>query len=378
MPSDTPLLHYAASETDADMYYATRFLAPDAFAWFRAKGKDFLVANDLEIGRAREQSAADSVLSLTELRGHAVKAGCARPTMADILATALKRHRVRRALVPDQFPVGMADALRKRGIAIESRPAPFLPERVLKTPAEVKALRDCQAATERAVAKAFARLRKAKAKGNRVVEGTRALTAEDIKRTIDVALMEDACIAKNTIVACGDQAVDPHNRGTGPLRPNLPIVFDVFPRSAVTGYYSDMSRTVVKGKASAAARKQYAAVLEAQEMGIAMVRAGANGKDIHTSIQRRFEAQGYRTGPRNGKMEGYFHGTGHGVGLDIHEAPRVGGVDDVLPEGSVVTVEPGLYYPGVGGVRIEDMVLVRKGGCRNLTEFPKGVESLEL
>ena len=151
-------------------------------------------------------------------------------------------------------------------------------------------------------------------------------------------------------------------------------MFDVFPRSAETGYYSDMSRTVVKGKATPAARKQYAAVLEAQEMGIAMVRAGANGKDIHSAIQRRFEAQGYRTGPKNGKMQGYFHGTGHGVGLDIHEAPRVGGVDDLLPEGSVVTVEPGLYYAGVGGVRIEDMVLVQRRGCRNLTEFPKSLD----
>jgi Xaa-Pro aminopeptidase len=148
-------------------------------------------------------------------------------------------------------------------------------------------------------------------------------------------------------------------------------VFDVFPRSAPTGYYSDMSRTVVKGRPSEAARRQFAAVLEAQEMGIRMVRAGVNGRSIHEAIQRRFLEQGYRTGSRNGKMQGYFHGTGHGVGLDIHEAPRVGGVDDVLPEGSVVTVEPGLYYSGVGGVRIEDMVLVRKGGCRNLTEFPK-------
>jgi Xaa-Pro aminopeptidase len=372
--TETPLLHYAASETDADMYYATGFLAPDAFAWFRARGRDYLMANDLEIGRAREESSVDLVLSVTEYRKRAIRGGVPRPGMADILAAALRHRGVRSAVVPDQFPLGMADALRKRGIRVASRPAPFLPARVVKTPAEVRALRECQEATERAVAKAFARLKRARIRGNRIVEGGRALTAEDIKRTIDVALMEDSCIAKNTIVACGDQAVDPHNRGTGPLRPHLPIVFDVFPRSAVTGYYSDMSRTVVKGTASPAARRQFAAVLEAQEMGIGMVRAGVNGKDIHTAIQRRFEAEGYRTGPRNGKMQGYFHGTGHGVGLDIHEAPRVGGVDDRLPEGSVVTVEPGLYYPGVGGVRIEDMVLVQKRGCRNLTDFPKTLD----
>jgi len=132
---DAPLLHYAASETDADMYYATGFLAPDAFAWFRAGGRDYLMANDLEIGRAREESSADVVLSLTEYRGRAVKAGVARPGMADILATALRHHRVKRALVPDQFPTGMADALRARGLRLDARPAPFLPARVIKTPA---------------------------------------------------------------------------------------------------------------------------------------------------------------------------------------------------------------------------------------------------
>jgi Xaa-Pro aminopeptidase len=366
-----PLLHYAASETDADMYYATRFLAPDAFAWFRAGGRDHLLASDLEIGRAREEAEVDTVLSLTEFRERARRAGAQRPGMADILAAALRSRRIRRAAVPDQFPLGMAEALRRRGIRVEPQPAPFLPERVIKSPVEIRALRECQQATERAVALAFDRLRRAKVRGSRIVERGRALTAEDVKRTIDVALMEDSCIAKNTIVACGDQAVDPHNQGSGPLRPHLPIVFDVFPRSARTGYFSDMSRTVVKGRASEAIRGQYGAVLEAQEMGIRMVRAGVNGRTVHEAIQKRFVEQGYRTGPRNGKMQGFFHGTGHGVGLDIHEAPRVGGVDDLLPEGSVVTVEPGLYYTGVGGVRIEDMVLVQAKGCRNLTTFPK-------
>jgi len=373
MPAAPALLHYAASETDADLYYATGFLAPDAFAWFRIRGRDYLLASDLEIGRAREESSVDAVLSLTEYRERARRGGVARPGMADVLASALRHRRVRRAVVPENFPLGMADALRRRGLRIEPKPAPFLAARVVKSPAEVRAIRDCQEATERAVAKAFARLRRARIRGSRIVERGRALTAEDIKRTIDGSLTEDACIAKNTIVACGDQGVDPHNRGTGPLRPHRPIVFDVFPRSARTGYYSDMSRTVVKGRASEAVRRQYAAVLEAQEMGIGMVRAGVNGRDIHSAIQRRFEERGYRTGANGGKMEGFFHGTGHGVGLDIHEAPRVGGVDDRLPAGSVVTVEPGLYYPGVGGVRIEDMVLVQARGCRNLTEFPKSL-----
>jgi Xaa-Pro aminopeptidase len=366
------LLHYAASEYDADMYYGTGFLAGDPFPWLRVRGRDWIIASDLEIGRAREEASVDGVLSLTTLRKKAVEGGVKRPGMADIIAAALRMKGARSVVVPQQFPVGMADALRKIGITVAAGPSPFLPARVVKTAAEVKAIRECQEATERAVHRAFDRLRAAKVRGNAIVEkGGRKLTAEDVKRTIDVALMEDSCIAKNTIVACGDQAVDPHNRGTGLLRPHQAIVFDVFPRSARTGYFSDMSRTVVKGRPGDAIRKQYAAVLEGQELGIRMIRAGVNGKDVHAAIQKRFEEQGYRTGPKNGKMQGFFHGTGHGVGLDIHEAPRVGGVDDTLPAGSVVTVEPGLYYAGIGGGRIEDMVLVPERGCRNLTTFPK-------
>jgi Xaa-Pro aminopeptidase len=112
-------------------------------------------------------------------------------------------------------------------------------------------------------------------------------------------------------------------------------------------------------------------VLDAQEGCIAGVKHGVNGKILHDEIRANFEKQGYKTEPRKGKMVGYFHGTGHGVGLDIHEAPSIGGRDSVLETNAVVTVEPGLYYPGVGGVRLEDMVLVTKSGCRNLTRFPK-------
>jgi Xaa-Pro aminopeptidase len=130
----------------------------------------------------------------------------------------------------------------------------------------------------------------------------------------------------------------------------------------------------VPGTASAAVRRQYAAVLEAQEGCIRGVRHGINGKVLHEEIRKHFDGLGYRTEPRDGKMVGYFHGTGHGVGLDIHEAPSIGMRDSVLETDAVVTVEPGLYYFGQGGVRLEDMVLVTKSGCRNLTRFPKELE----
>ena len=152
------------------------------------------------------------------------------------------------------------------------------------------------------------------------------------------------------------------------------IIFDVFPRSGQTRYFADMSRTVVRGKASPELKRLYQTVRDAQEEAIGKVRDGADGAKIHQRICDRFEAAGYKTGLVNGRMQGYFHGTGHGVGLDIHEAPRISRSGTPLQEGQIVTVEPGLYYAGLGAVRIEDMLLVTLDGCRNLSQFPKTFE----
>jgi Xaa-Pro aminopeptidase len=149
---------------------------------------------------------------------------------------------------------------------------------------------------------------------------------------------------------------------------------DVFPRSEKTGYYGDLTRTVVRGKASFALHELYAVVHEGVRLGHRRIREGVAGLEVHREIQALFERQGYRTGMTNGRMQGFFHGTGHGVGLQIHEDPSVGKRPSVLKAGHVVTVEPGLYYIGLGGVRIEDMALVRKRDSRCLTHIPKRLE----
>ncbi|HYE99255.1 MAG TPA: Xaa-Pro peptidase family protein [Planctomycetota bacterium] len=366
----TALVMYAASETDANLFYATKFLLGDPAPFIQVGRKKMLVLSDLEIGRGRDEADVDEILSLSELARRVGKGA----TMAQIIATVLRDHRVRACDVPSNFPLELADQLRALKIKVTAKPAPLFPERLLKSAAEIKAIEAAQRATERAVEKALALLRRAKIRGHKIYSNGDVVTSELLKRVIDVSLMEDGCIAKNTIVAPGDQGCDPHNRGSGPVRPDQTLILDVFPRSGRTHYYADMTRTVVKGKASEKVKRQYAAVLEAQEGCIAGVRHGVNGRVLHDEVKKVFDRLGYATGPRRGKMEGYFHGTGHGVGLDIHEAPSISTRDSRLEEGAVVTVEPGLYYFGVGGVRLEDMVLVTKKGCRNLTKFPKELE----
>src|SRR5207249_11659651 len=192
---------------------------------------------------------------------------------------------------------------------------------------------------------------------------------------IDIAIIHAGGLANHTIVAGGQQGCDPHESGHGPLRANQPIVIDVFPRSQKTGYFGDITRTVVKGRASEAVRKLYHTVVGGQEVAFAGLTHGKLGTEVHQSVQKYFKEHGYKTAKFRGRMHGFFHGTGHGLGVELHEAPRLN-IDskDTLRAGNVVTVEPGLYYPGCGGVRLEDVALVTPKAPRNLTKFEKILE----
>jgi len=371
MTADRATLIIAASETDSNLYYATRFIAPDPFIYLELKGERVLVMSDLEMDRARSQATVDRVLSYSEIERELKAQGLADPGTTDVVHAVLVRHGITKLLVPATFPFGHAAKLQRLGYELEAKREPFFEQRAVKTEEEVRHIEEAQRATEAAVRAAHEALRAAAVREGVLWLDGAPLTSERIKRLINVALMERECVAQHTIVAGGDQACDPHEEGSGPLPADRSIIFDVFPRSSRTRYFADMSRTVVRGRPSAELQRLYRTVLDAQEEAIAKVRDGADGAKIHREICERFEAAGYRTGLVNGRMQGYFHGTGHGVGLDIHEAPRISRTGSALQEGQVVTVEPGLYYPGLGAVRIEDMVLVTRDGCRNLTDYPK-------
>lgn len=371
---DVATLFIAASEQDSNLYYATRFMAPDPFIYLEIKGERVMVMSDLEMDRARSEASVDRVLSYSEVEQKAKKQGIKAPTAVDIVHVVLKEAKIRRLSVPANFPIIHASRLQERGYSLKPKPDPFYEQRVVKTAEEVRHIEEAQRATEEAVVSAHAMLRQAEIKGEQLWLDGALVTSERIKKHINVKLMERDCIAQHTIVAGGEQACDPHNEGSGPLMAQRSIIFDVFPRSATSRYFADMSRTVICGTASPELKRLYRVVKDAQEDAIDKIRDGADGMKIHQGICARFEKAGYKTGLVNGRMQGYFHGTGHGVGLDIHEAPRISRTGSLLQEGHVVTVEPGLYYPGLGAVRIEDMVLVTKDGCRNLTNFPKVFE----
>lgn len=373
MPEPALLLH-ADSESDTDLRYATRFVVPDPVFWFRKGRVSHLVVNALELGRARRQATVDRVIDSGAVRRSLQRRTGTPPRPLDVLVAILRRHRIGSVQVPERFPLATADHLRKHGIRVATRPDPFFAERAVKRRDEVAAIERAQAAAEAGVALALDLLRRARVRGGFLVEGGDRVTSERLRTVLEAEFLRHGCIGQHTIVASGDQCVDPHDVGSGPIRPDTTVIFDVFPRETATGYFADMSRTVVRGKPSKAVRGLYDMVLRGQQYAFDRIRDGVAARSIHEGIQKLFTDHGYRTGPRDGKMEGFFHGTGHSLGLAIHEPPGIGARDETLPAGAVVTVEPGLYYPGIGGVRLEDMVLVTKRGCRNLTKFPKELE----
>jgi Xaa-Pro aminopeptidase len=363
----------ANSEQDANMLYATRMFVPDPFIWIEARGKTYVVMSDLEIDRARKQATVDRVLSSTHYQQRLKREGVRQIRFSDLLKCILRDLRVRSVEVPAGFPLGLARKIRDIRIAV--KPEPFFPEREIKTSAEIAKLAQALRLSEEGMRAAMNTLRMSRIGRDKFLYWRkRKLTAEEVQGVINGTIASLGGTVAHTIVACDNQGCDPHEKGHGPLRANATIVIDIFPRDVKTGYFGDITRTVVRGRASEAIKKMYAIVAMAQDRAFRKLRAGVDGKDVHGAVCELFAREGYKTGRRNGYMQGFFHGTGHGLGLDLHERPRVSTVSDVLKAGHVVTVEPGLYYRGIGGVRLEDVAVVQKNGARNLTRFPKVLE----
>lgn len=368
------LLLYAASEKDADMLYATGFFAPDPFLFVQKGKKRYLVASDLERDRAQRQSRVDRVLSWSR-QAKKLEAAGRQPTVAAVAAQVLKDLRLKRVEVPRSFPLGLAMELDELGIRLVQVDDPLWPQREIKRPDEIRAITASLRAAEAGLAAGLTALGSCRrGKDGYLRRDGRRFTAEDLRSAVNTRILAEGCIPAHTICAPGDQAVDPHEAGHGPIRAGEPIVLDIFPRSERTGYFGDLTRTVVRGRASERLKEVYALVHEGARLGQRLVKDGGDGKKIHQAIQDLFKQRGYKTGVQNGRMQGFFHGTGHGLGLDIHEAPSISLRGTTLKAGQVVTVEPGLYYLGLGGVRLEDVVLVTKTGCRNLTTAPKILE----
>ena len=382
-----------ADGADSTQRYLSGFAAPDPFTTVYTPDTIAILVSALEFGRAKTASRADDVSRLADYdyrelaSEHGTEAAKAR-----VVAAWLDDLAVDAVATPDRFPLGPADRLRERGIGITPDTDDIVTEiRARKTPEEVDNVRETQRANEAAMRAAEALLREAvvgEADGDgasgadatadgdtddgRVLRHDgEVLTSQRVKTEIEATLLEHGCGLDETIVACGADAADPHNRGHGPLRPDEPIIVDIFPRSKATGYHGDLTRTFLKGEPDDTVAAWFDLTHEALDAALDAVEPGVTGAAVHDAVCDVYEESGLPTLRSDPKSEtGFIHSTGHGVGLDVHELPRVAPDGGELRPGHVITIEPGLYDPSVGGVRIEDLLVVTDGGFENLTDHP--------
>jgi Xaa-Pro aminopeptidase len=363
-----------ADSEDSDQYYLSGFDAPDPFVTLYDGEVRLLFDRSLEYARAERESHAATVERHVDY-ADAAESDDPRGDQR-VLAEFLAAYGVESVAVPPRFPVATADGLRDHGVDVTpDHNQTVTTIRAVKTEREIEHVRDAQRVNEAAMAAAADLLSAAEVRDGLLVHEGEPLTSERVKRTIEVTLVENGCALDDTIVACGADAADPHERGSGPLAAGEPIIVDIFPRDTATKYHADMTRTFLKGDPDETVREWYDLTAEAKAAALDALEPGVTGAAVHDAACDVYEEAGLPTLRSDSTAEtGFIHSTGHGIGLDVHELPRLGSNGGELQPGHVVTVEPGLYDPAVGGVRIEDLVVVTEDGYENLTEYPSELQ----
>ena len=350
-----------ASSRDTDMKYLTHFTTSDPFVFFKKPGEPgVIIVSQMETGRASREATA-TVMTRTQ-------AG-----LPEIMKTEKDPYRAtakmiagqvgKKILVPPNFPIALANAMSEYcSVVVDGGTIQSM--RAKKSKIELILMNNVQKVTQRAMDRAISLIRNSSVKKGILYIDQKPLTSEQVKFSMHSLLLEHGCSAVDTIVSCGEDTAIPHMSGSGPLKSDEPIVIDLFPVEEKSGYYADMTRTVVKGEPSKEIREMYDALHEAKQLGISRVKAGVSGADIHLAVVDFFKERGYETDTR-----GFIHNLGHGVGLQVHELPTIGPAGKALETGNVITIEPGLYYPGIGGVRLEDIGAVTSRGFNNFTTF---------
>ncbi len=379
------LLLYSESFKNPNMYYLTKFLAPDPFIFIKKTDcPPTIVLNPMEFPRAQKESAVKDVRSYSDNNYAEIVKAVKEPRLGfqKFLASVVERELGKETIVcvPTNFPLMVADGLRREGLKIQPMYDVVEKARETKEPDEIEEIVKAQRVNEKAMAETISTISSCDVGPNRTLmqktDGKKKLlTVGDLKALIGHSFLDGWCSAEEeVIVACGPRSSDPHYNGVAEdrIRADQPIVLDLFPRNISYRYWADMTRTVVKGRASGAVKRMFEAVSEAKDTCIEALRAGVLGKEMYDLCCDVLERAGYET-LRGGKKaaKGFVHSLGHGVGLEIHENPSMSEYSsEPLREHSVVSVEPGLYDPEVGGVRIEDIVEIAKRGCNNLTDMP--------
>lgn len=368
---------------NSSLYRRLRFSVGDPTALIElpasaGDGRSILILRDIEMERARKHARVDDVRCPADFSPEQGLSGDRETATAQSVAECLRRHGIEHAFADRTLPLIYAHEIQKAGIAVHCDPSWGVVDRRSKDHEEVEWLREAQATTEGAMRMACELIASAQVRDDGVLlHKNQPLTAERVRAAIDVWLMERNYANPATIIACGPQGADCHNLGSGELRTCQPVIVDIFPRNRETLYNGDCTRTVVHGNISDELRNMHAAVVAAKSAATEACRAGVTGQAVHEATMKAILAAGFEMGlPSDKDPDSYCamtHGTGHGIGLDVHEPPLLdfGGPELVI--GDALTIEPGLYCRAVGGVRVEDMVVVTADGCECLNSLHEGL-----
>ncbi|MDD5482053.1 MAG: M24 family metallopeptidase [Kiritimatiellae bacterium] len=349
-----------------DLRHATGFFSLDPVIFLQAGRKRCLAVSPLDFSHVRRTVKNMEVLSFADLPA----AKESKSPFCGRIFCLLRKKNIRAVTVPSYFPIGLAEQLAGMGVKISVADGRIFPARETKNAREINHITCAQRVAIKAMEAAIGLIAGAKIARDRSLRiGNKPLTSEAVRARIDDIARGSGCVCYGTIVAGGRQAANPHETGWGTLRAGEPIVIDIFPQHIASGYWGDLTRTIVRGKPTPEMKRMYAAVRDAQKAAILKIKAGVPAEKIHNAAVDLFKKRGFFTGLQKGKQVGFIHGIGHGVGLEIHENPSVGPRTVKLKAGNVITIEPGLYYPDRGSIRIEDVVLVTRAGARILAPF---------
>ena len=359
-----------------ELRHEVPLVVPDAFFYLEKDGRRVVALHSLEIPRVREEAPGIEIVPLEQLGQDELYAQGLEPKAIELelCLRACREVGVASAIVPRSFPLELGDHLRANGVELSTDRDLFDGRRRAKNETELRGIRNAQKACEAALDRARELFRRAEQNGGGLTVDGEPLTSERVKRAIEDVFADHGVEGSDMIVSHGPQTAVGHDQGSGQIRANEPIVFDLFPRDKETGCYADMTRTYVIGDPPDQVKEWYDLVKQALERSTAEVKPGKNGRALFEIACDIFHEAGYKT-PLNkepGEVleDGFFHSLGHGVGLEVHEPPYMGRIGHDLVPGDVITIEPGLYRSGFGGLRLEDLVLVTEDGYEVITDYP--------
>jgi Xaa-Pro aminopeptidase len=369
-----------AGTIDPAMRHEVPIGIPDPFLYVEADGERHVVLASFEIDRVNAIPGGPTPHPYEEFGYDALLGqGLTREEVYIRVAIAACKHfGVSEAAVPATFPAIFADRLREAGVALTPEYDLFYGRRRVKSEVELAGMRRAQRAAEGGMDAARDLLRRASQNGAGLEVDGEPLTCERIKAAIAEVFTKHGMTFDEFIVSHGAQAAVGHDMGSGQIAAGEPVVIDLWPRDIETQCYADMTRTYVVGEPAADIIRYHTLCKEALDRSLAAIRAGVPGSQVFGLVCDLFHEAGQPTqlSKADGEVlqDGFYHGLGHGVGLEVHEAPSLGRAPGSMVAGDVVTVEPGLYKHGYGGVRLEDLVLVTEGGAENLTDYPYELE----